>query len=92
MNYDFEAFLENAPPKIMHIFILEIFKSPPIFMHRSICHLSIIKQSKYICVFLPIIARYDNSLIDTKNVISFSPLASSKINIIFNISKHHSTF
>jgi hypothetical protein len=36
----------------MHIFILEIFKSPPIFMHRSICHLSIIKQSIYMRILL----------------------------------------
>jgi hypothetical protein len=36
----------------MHIFILEIFKSPPIFMHKSICHVSIIKQSTYMRILL----------------------------------------
>jgi hypothetical protein len=36
----------------MHIFILEILKSPPIFMHRSICHVSIIKQSTYMRILL----------------------------------------
>jgi hypothetical protein len=37
----------------MHIFILEIFKSPPIFMHRSIFfYLGIIKQSIYMRILL----------------------------------------
>jgi hypothetical protein len=114
----------------MHIFILEIFKSPPIFMHRSIFfffffffllyfffYLGIIKQSiymrillqdmiihQYICAFFlfrhyQAINIYDILLQDMiihqyiqKMSYLSPPWHHQKINIRFNISKHHSTF
>ena len=48
----FWSFSWKAPHKIIHIFILEILKSSPIFMHRSICHVSIIKQLTYMRILL----------------------------------------